>query len=119
MRSYEAIVADATPAAPFYSGTDGEVWYDRWCGRCRNDPVDPDEQALHGCPIWTAMLCEGVTPREMTQPPDGGWVCSQFDERREGEPDPVPEPEPDPAQDSLDGLIELYAADLRTEVAVS
>lgn len=117
MRSYDAAWADATDGMAISNNDMWEVWSARWCERCTQDPIDVDEQAANGCPLILVAL-NGRTPKEWTPAKPWGYTCSEFEERRDGEPDPQPEPEPDPAQDSLDGLVELYVADLRTEVTV-
>ncbi|MEV0646049.1 hypothetical protein AB0I28_12365 [Phytomonospora sp. NPDC050363] len=112
MRPYDAILATSSDRPPFPNGSSHERWVPSWCERCGHD------RSLYidgGCPI-AFVACEGRTPTEWVRDGDG-YTCTEFVEDR-GWDTPVPEPEPDPAQGSLDGLIDLYAADLKLEVAV-
>lgn len=117
MRSYDAAWADAAEGMAISNNDMWEVWSARWCQKCRKDPIDVNEQAERGCPLILVAL-NGRAPREWTPTEPWGYTCSEFDERRDGDEGVPPAPEPDPAQGSLDGLVELYVADLRTEVLV-
>lgn len=105
MRNYSDVFEAARAERPFSNSTQWEVWSYRWCERCLNDPVDPDEQAMNGCPLILVALNDRTPAEWMEQPPNESgdyFHCVEFRERGEdddddGPPEPVePQPIPDP-----------------------
>lgn len=96
MRTYDEAKTEAREGSPFSNGTEGEMWMSRWCERCSNDPVDPEEQATNGCPLILIAL-EAHTPAEwLPQPfesPDR-YHCIEYRSPDDGpgEPQPIPDP---------------------------
>jgi hypothetical protein len=112
VRTEEEITANLRPGKAFSNGTQWEIWSYNWCERCKNN----DEETELWCPIITVALLHEGTPAEWTEPePDSGvladYVCTEFDERREGddEPEPEPEPEPPPGCDGQVDMFEVFA----------
>lgn len=111
MRTYDEAKTEAAEGSPFSNGTDGEMWMSRWCERCSNDPVDPEEQAENGCPLILIAL-EGYTPAEwlrQSQDSPDRFHCVEYRGRDDGngdsddgppppvEPRPIPDPPNQPA----------------------
>lgn len=114
MRTYVAIVADMRDEHTFSNGSQYEYWAARWCYRCRWDRiVNPGEQEP-GCNIvGAAIVYAGRAPAEWTHSDHphaalhGDYVCSEFDEWRDG--DHRDDPVPPPAEcDGQTDIIDLY-----------
>lgn len=111
MRPYDAAMADSREGPAFSNNDMWDYWAESWCYRCRKDHMDRPGTGPE-CPLILIAL-EGRIPREWTEGDTQDYVCSEFEERRDGDDgEPPPPAEPDPAQHPLDGLWELGMQDL-------
>jgi hypothetical protein len=102
MRTYEQIMADATPKSPFSNGETGYSWMNDWCWHpCKKDRNED-------CPIIMAALMR-VTPKEWTEKGIQDYHCSEFEPDDNGGGEPQPEPFPQPVAE-MSGQTDIFSA---------
>lgn len=126
MRDYDAIYKAAKEGSPFSNSTQGEIWMNQWCYRCKVDAPYQRDESDTGCPLLVVALV-GMTPAEWTTRTNddaihANYHCSEFvpdddDEGGGGDSPRAPRPKPVAVMDGQVDMFEVFADGIADKAA--